>query len=126
MMFDSDAIRRRSTNTNRKLRATCESLSMSAMRPTTAFLRLPATAGVISAFCSSGESRSAPSNARSSATACCGERVEVLAVTTSARAFAYRAATAESVIVYLRGRVRSRRLQVADEAAHESVLRLRG
>ena len=27
---------------------------MSAMRPTTAFLRLPGTAGVISAFCSSG------------------------------------------------------------------------
>src|SRR5437588_345396 len=32
MMFDSDAIRRRSTNTNRKLRATCESLSMSVLR----------------------------------------------------------------------------------------------
>ena len=49
-MSESEAMRRWSTRTNKKLRVNCESFSASAIRPTTAFLRLPATAGVISAF----------------------------------------------------------------------------
>src|ERR1035437_3647654 len=75
-----------------------ESLRMAATRDTTAFLRPPGTAGVISALCSGGEERSAVSKARNSATASSGRKGDVGAVTTSASALAYRAAMAESVI----------------------------
>jgi hypothetical protein len=61
-------------------------------------LRPTGTAGVVSAFCSSGEPASADWNERSSAAAISGRNADAGAVTTSARAFAYRVATAECVM----------------------------
>ena len=71
------------------------------MRPITAFLRLAGTAGVIERFVQFvDDSQNAASNARNSASAASGrQRRNRWRVTTSARAFAYRVATAESVIV---------------------------
>ncbi len=71
----------------------------SAIRPITAFLRLVGTAGVARASRRGRDSASVASRERNSASACAGERGEEGAVTTSARALAYRDATAENVIL---------------------------
>src|ERR1035441_7705301 len=75
-----------------------ESSSVSAIRLTTAFFRPAGTAGVIRAFSSSGESRRVVSKACNSARAISGRKGDDAEVTTSARALAYREATAERVI----------------------------
>src|ERR1035437_1727174 len=124
-MAPSSAMRRWSIRTKRKLRAMGESWSRSAMRPTTARLRLPGTAGVVSAFSSSREAARALSKARSWLRAASGLRSgrssgrrPPAAVVTSASALAYRVATAESVIsIY----VVKLRLQSTYEPLYESV-----
>ena len=97
-----ELVRRRSISTNKKLRVICESFNISAIRPMTAFFRLPAMAGVSRASANSREPRITDSNARNSSRAAAGLSGDPSAVTTSARAFAYRVAIPERVMsIYL-------------------------
>src|SRR5215472_7709704 len=124
MISGRPPIRRWSIRTKRKLRLIFDRPSRLPICPTTAFLRLAGTAGDTSVLRSSAEDLNAVANACTSARAS-EERIPGFgAVTMSARASAYRAAMAERVIALVTA---GRRLsQIADELAHQSVLRVRG
>src|SRR5271157_154993 len=119
------SMRRWSTRINRKLRTIAESSRIPEICPITARLRPTGKAGVPRAFRNSADAASAAAKDRSSATASAGRTAEAPAVTTSARAFAYRVATAESVMGLVSLGAGWRVSQIVHEAAHQAVLRLR-